>query len=105
VIKTDRERTLRVFAKRMRLDDPEILNETYDYYALRFSFPPRVNMEGIKDTLDFYAERNAEVRGRKPEEFVDHSVLDELEKAGFVSPPVARGRNGQVLVQPRKPFV
>ncbi|MBI2359973.1 MAG: NrtA/SsuA/CpmA family ABC transporter substrate-binding protein [Deltaproteobacteria bacterium] len=33
VIKTARERTLRVFAKRMRLEDPEILNATYDYYA------------------------------------------------------------------------
>jgi ABC-type nitrate/sulfonate/bicarbonate transport system substrate-binding protein len=83
VIKTDRERTLKVFAKRMRLDDPEILNATYDYYAPRFSFPPRVDMAGIKDTLDFYAETNPEVRGRSPQEFVDHSLLDELEREGF----------------------
>jgi NitT/TauT family transport system substrate-binding protein len=83
VIKTDRERTLKVFAKRMRLDDQEILNATYDYYAPRFSFPPRVNTNGIKDTLDFYAETNPEVKGRSPQEFIDHSVLDELEKEGF----------------------
>lgn len=83
VIKTDRERTLKVFAKRMRLDDPEILNATYDYYAPRFSFPPRVDMAGIKDTLDFYAETNPEVRGRSPQEFVDPSLLDELEREGF----------------------
>lgn len=83
VIKTDRDRTMRVFARRMRLDDTEILRETYDYYAPRFSFPPRVNMQGIKDTLDFYAQTSPEMRGRKPEEFVDHSILDELEKEGF----------------------
>jgi NitT/TauT family transport system substrate-binding protein len=83
VIKTDRERTLAVFAKRMRLDDAAILNDTYNYYAPRFSFPPRVNMAGIKDTLDFYAETSPEMRNRKPEEFVDHSLLDELEKEGF----------------------
>ena len=83
VIKTDRERTLKVFAKRMRLDDPEILRATYDYFAPRFSFPPRVDMAGIKDTLEFYAGTNPEVRGRNPQEFVDHSVLDELEKEGF----------------------
>jgi ABC-type nitrate/sulfonate/bicarbonate transport system substrate-binding protein len=82
-IKTDRERTMKVFARRMRLDDPEILRETYDYYAPRFSSPPRVNMAGIKDTLDFYAQTSPEMRGRKPEEFVDHSILDELEKEGF----------------------
>lgn len=84
VIKTDRERTLKVFAKRMRLDDPEILRVTYDYFAPRFSFPPRVDMVGIKDTLEFYAGTSPEVRGRNPQEFVDHSVLDELEKEGFL---------------------
>ncbi|OGQ84747.1 MAG: hypothetical protein A3F90_12435 [Deltaproteobacteria bacterium RIFCSPLOWO2_12_FULL_60_19] len=83
VIKTDRERTLAVFAKRMRLDDAAILRDTYDYFAPRFSFPPRVNMAGIKDTLDFYAATSPEMRNRKPEEFVDHSLLDELEKEGF----------------------
>ena len=83
VIKTDRERTMKVFARRMRLDDAEILRETYDYYAPRFSSPPRVNMQGIKDTLDFYAETSPEMKGRKPEEFVDPSLLDELEKEGF----------------------
>ncbi len=83
VIKTDRERTIKVFARRMRLDDAEILRETYDYYAPRFSSPPRVNMQGIKDTLDFYAATSPEMKGRKPEEFVDHSLLDELEKEGF----------------------
>ena len=87
VIKTDRERTLKVFAKRMRLDDAEILRATYDYFAARFSFPPRVNMAGIKDTLDFYAETSPEMRGRKPEEFVDHSLLDELEREGFFKSP------------------
>ena len=83
VIKTDRERTMKVFARRMRLDDLEILRETYDYYAPRFSSPPRVNIAGIKDTLDFYAQTSPGMRGRKPEEFIDHSILDELEKEGF----------------------
>lgn len=83
VIKTDRERTVNIFAKRMRLDDRQILNDTYSYFAPRFSFPPRVNMQGIKDTLDFYAETSPEMRNRRPEEFVDHSLLDELEKEGF----------------------
>lgn len=83
VIKTDRERTVNVFAKRMRLDDRQILNETYNYFAPRFSFPPRVDLQGIKDTLDFYAATSPEMKGRKPEEFVDHSLLDELEKEGF----------------------
>ena len=83
VVKTDRERTIKIFSQRMRLDDREILSDTYNYFAPRFSFPPRVDMQGIKDTLDFYAETSPELRGRKPEEFVDSSLMDELEREGF----------------------
>jgi NitT/TauT family transport system substrate-binding protein len=84
VIKTDRERTSKVFAKRMRIDEPEMLKSTYDYFAPRFSFPPRVDLAGVRDTLRFYAEQqNPELKNRNPEEFVDHSLMDELEKEGF----------------------
>lgn len=83
IIKTDRGRTLKVFAGRMRLDDAEILHATYDYYAPRFSFPPRVDMTGIKDTLDFYARSSPEVKNRQPQDFIDQTILDELEREGF----------------------
>ena len=83
VIKTDRERTSKVFARRMRIDDPEMLKATYDYFAPRFSFPPRVNMAGVRDTFKFYADQNADLRNRNPEEFVDQSLLDEIEREGF----------------------
>jgi NitT/TauT family transport system substrate-binding protein len=84
VIKTDRERTSKVFATRMRIEEPEMLKATYDYFAPRFSFPPRVDLTGIRDTLRFYAEQqNPELKNRTPEEFVDQSLLDELEKEGF----------------------
>lgn len=83
VIKTDRERTMKIFAKRMGVDDAAMVRSTYDYFAPRFSFPPRVNLEGVRDTLRFYAEQNADFKNRKAEEFVDHSLMDELEKEGF----------------------
>ena len=40
-------------------------------------------MGGIEDSLDFYAERNLEVRNRNPQAFVDHTLIDELKKEGF----------------------
>src|SRR3990170_1474794 len=82
-IKTDRESTMKIFAQRMRVEDLETLKSTYDYFAPRFSFPPRVNLEGVREILKFYAEQNADFKNRTPEEFVDHSLLDELEKEGF----------------------
>jgi NitT/TauT family transport system substrate-binding protein len=83
VIKTDRVRTMKVFANRMRIDDPETVRTTYEYFAPRFSLPPRVNLDGVRDTISFYAEQNPDFKNRKAEEFVDHSLLDELEKEGF----------------------
>ncbi len=83
IIKADRERTTKIFAARMRLDDAQLLRETYEYFAPRFSFPPRINMQGVKDTLDFYAETTPELKNRQPQEFVDQSMMDELEKEGF----------------------
>ena len=65
VIKTDRERTMKVFAHRMRVDDPETVKSTYEYFAPRFSLPPRVNLSGVRDTLNFYAEQNADFKNRK----------------------------------------
>jgi NitT/TauT family transport system substrate-binding protein len=82
-IKTDRDRTMRVFASRMRVEDPDTVKSTYEYFAPRFSLPPRVNLEGVRDTIRFYAEHNADFKNRTAEEFIDHSVLDELEKEGF----------------------
>lgn len=83
VIKTQRDQTLKVFAKRMRIDDPETVRTTYEYFAPRFSFPPRVDMAGVRDTLNFYAEQNAAFKNRRAEEFVDQSLMDELQKEGF----------------------
>ncbi|MEA2658576.1 MAG: NitT/TauT family transport system substrate-binding protein, partial [Candidatus Binatota bacterium] len=54
-IKTQPERTIKIFARRMRIDEAETVKSTYDYFAPRFSFPPRINMAGVRDTLSFYA--------------------------------------------------
>jgi NitT/TauT family transport system substrate-binding protein len=83
VIKTQRDKTMGIFAKRMRIDDPETVKSTYEYFAPRFSFPPRVDMAGVRDTLNFYAEQNPDFKNHRAEEFVDPSLMDELEKEGF----------------------
>ncbi|HEX6438693.1 MAG TPA: ABC transporter substrate-binding protein [Candidatus Binatia bacterium] len=82
-IKNDRARTMKVFARRMRIDDAETLQSTYNYFAPRFSLPPRVDLSGVRDTIKFYAEHNPELKNRTAEEFIDHSLLDDIEKEGF----------------------
>ena len=40
-------------------------------------------MADWSDTFLFNAEQYTDIKNRTPEEFVDHSLLDELEKEGF----------------------
>jgi NitT/TauT family transport system substrate-binding protein len=82
-IKTQRDRILKIFARRMRIEDQETVRTTYEYFAPRFSFPPRISLDGVRDTLGFYAEQNSDFKNRRAEEFVDPSLMDELEKEGF----------------------
>jgi ABC-type nitrate/sulfonate/bicarbonate transport system substrate-binding protein len=83
VIKTQPDKTIKVFARRMRIDNPETVRSTYEYFAPRFSFPPRISLSGVRGTLNFYAEQNTDFKNRKAEEFVDPSFMDELDKEGF----------------------
>jgi hypothetical protein len=62
----------------MRISDPEILEEGYRY-ALRFIQPkPLPTLDEIKAVLDELKRTEA-----KPENFVDLSLMQELEKEKF----------------------
>ena len=43
-----------------------------------------MNLAGARDTYSFYAEKETDLRGKTGEEFIDNSIMDELEKEGFV---------------------
>jgi hypothetical protein len=78
-VMTHKENTLKVFQKILKLPDRAILESTYDYYAPKFSMPPRVSREGLRATAEFVAKKpGADVQG-----ILDESLLDELEKEGF----------------------
>ena len=82
-IRTQRDKTVKIVANRKRIGDAESVKSTYEYFASSFSFPPRVSLTGVRDMLSVYAEQNAHFKNRKAEEFVDHSLTDELEEGEF----------------------
>ena len=75
---------VRIYRKNLRQQDVKILEDTYDDIAGKFSFPPRINREGIRSAWDFVA---LEFPGTKsdlnPEQLIDESIIDELEREGF----------------------
>ncbi len=78
-VMTNKEKTLAVFRKVLKLSDRATLESTYDYYAPKFSMPPRVNRDGLRATAEFVAKK----AGADVQKILDESLLDELEREGF----------------------
>ena len=61
-----------------------MLDATYDYFAPKFSFPPRIERDGIRNALELVGDRDREARGEiNIEQFIDERVIHELEREGF----------------------
>jgi NitT/TauT family transport system substrate-binding protein len=83
--KTDKAFSLKVLAKYSRIDDREMLEETYRHYAVNVM--PRVpypTMKGIQMVLDEITSRTPKTREISPASLVDVTYLKELEQSGFI---------------------
>jgi ABC-type nitrate/sulfonate/bicarbonate transport system substrate-binding protein len=82
--KTDKAKAMAVYANRLKQQDAKVLEATYDYFAPKFSFPPRVERDGIRNALELVSDRDREAKGEiNVEQFIDEHLTDELEREGF----------------------
>ena len=84
LFKRDREFSKKVIKKTLRLDDEELLNESYDIFSKAFIPAPYPNLSGMKTSYEYVAATRPDVWKHKPEEFADSSFLEELDKSGFI---------------------
>jgi NitT/TauT family transport system substrate-binding protein len=84
ILKTDEEFAIRVLTKHTRISDREILKQSYHYIRPYFLKLPYPSLRAIKDTLDVLALEIPKARDADPKEFVDHSILQELEASGYI---------------------
>ena len=82
--KQNKEFSLRVLGKQLKITDREMLENSYETYKQDFISVPYPITKGLEATYDFVAQSRPEIRNRKPEEFVDASFIAELEKSGFI---------------------
>jgi ABC-type nitrate/sulfonate/bicarbonate transport system substrate-binding protein len=82
-IKSDRPFSQKVLSKYFRTSDREVLDYTYESAVHLFQEIPYPTLQGIQSTLDFLGEKDAKARQAKPAEFVDTTLLEEIEKSGF----------------------
>ncbi|HWO40758.1 MAG TPA: ABC transporter substrate-binding protein [Candidatus Eisenbacteria bacterium] len=84
LFKRDREFGKRVIKKTLRLDDEELVNESYEIFSNAFIPAPYPNLQGMKTSFEYVAMTRPEVWKHKPEEFADSSFVAELDKSGFI---------------------
>jgi len=73
----------RVFAKYMRSTDLAVLEDSYNGYIKSIPKKPYPTLKGIQFMLDVLTPTLPQAKNFKPEQFVDLSFLQELEKEGF----------------------
>ncbi|HEY2987770.1 MAG TPA: ABC transporter substrate-binding protein [Candidatus Binatia bacterium] len=84
VAKTNRSKMIAVLQKQLREDDPIAAAGVYEYHAVQFSFPPRIDREGLRLAAQLIAEKIGPAKHLSEiDRLVDESILDEFEKEGF----------------------
>lgn len=82
--KTDKEFGLKVLRKYLRTADPEVIEETYNFYVDKVARKPYPTLKGIQAILTELAPRNPRAREAQPTQFVNVSFLKELDDNGYI---------------------
>lgn len=82
-IYANKKEAQQVFAKYMRTNDREVLEDSYTGYVKSIPKKPYPTLKGIQYMLDLLAPQMPQAKNAKPEQFVDLTFLQELEKEGF----------------------
>ena len=81
----NKEETKRVSAKYMRSNDPDVLEATYTWFIRNVAKKPYPTLKGIQFLIDEIGGKLPQAKNARPEQFVDLSLLQELEKENFFS--------------------
>ena len=79
----DKELGMRVIGKWTRTEDRETLESSYEYATNFIERPPRLPYKAIENLIVTTAVTDPKAKDRKPDEFMDASIYNELEKSGF----------------------
>lgn len=82
---TDREMGIRALRRYGGVQDTELLAATYDLFSAKYiKKVPTITASAVQNALNIVAESNPKAKNFKPEQVMDTSYLDELEKTGFI---------------------
>lgn len=91
IIQTNRDAAKKVLSKHTRITDQDTLEQTYNFYVQMIDPIPRPDLKGIGSALEELTPEGAQ-RKPRPEDFVDTTLLDELEREGFFKKLISAAR-------------
>jgi len=83
-VKTKPRETVKIFQKYFRTNDLEALQDAYDEYARQLQRLPYVETKAMQTVLQTIGESQPAALKAKPEQFIDHSILQRVERGGFL---------------------
>jgi NitT/TauT family transport system substrate-binding protein len=84
IYKTKADFSKRVIAKYMRVNDPEAVDDSYQFFSRLIPAKPYPPIDGIKEALLELGEKDPKARAARPEEFADATLVRELDHNGFI---------------------
>ena len=85
LIKQERESTMQIIGKYLKVEDREALRRTWDEYKEVYPVVPMPTPEGVATALAEEAKKRPEAAKAAPAAFVDQSFVKELEASGFIA--------------------
>ncbi len=76
--------SMKVLSKWMRLNDQEALEEALNFLQRILEKKPYASEEGLQAVINATAEINPKASKFKPQDFIDMSYLQELDRSGFI---------------------
>jgi ABC-type nitrate/sulfonate/bicarbonate transport system substrate-binding protein len=85
-LKTDRATGMKIAAKYLRLEDPDLLRKTYESSIDENKLPMKQypTVDGIKIIIDQMAATNPKAKSAKPQDFIDARFVEEFDKSGYI---------------------
>ncbi len=84
IIKTEKDYAIALFKKNLGVSDPVGLERAYRDYSNAFPEVPYPTPDGVKTMLDYLARTNPKAAAADPKNYVDMSLVGELDKSGFI---------------------
>jgi NitT/TauT family transport system substrate-binding protein len=83
MLHTDKDFTLKVLARQLKLEDREVLERAYDAEIKALERRLEIKREALAPVLDEVAQSDPKAKAVKPEDLVDRRYLEEMERSGF----------------------